>query len=157
MVDVEIIENPQQVDWQNLHDLLHRTYAYMDTRIDPPSSLHRLTVSGLAQKAEQETLLLALLDQAVVGCMFCRSYPDWVYVGKVAVDEPFQGQGIGHKMFDHAFEMARREGAKGLELQSRIELVENHQAFGNLGFVKVSEEAHEGYDRPTSITMRAPI
>jgi len=26
-----------------------------------------------------------------------------------------------------------------------------------MGFVKTGETAHEGFDRPTSITMRAPV
>ena len=157
MADIQIIENPDQVDWQFLFDLLHRTYAYMDQRIDPPSSLHRLTVETLAQKAADEILLLAMAGNRVVGCMFCRHEPEWIYVGKVAVDEGMQGQGIARKMFDHAFSMARQNGFKGLELESRVELIENHQAFARLGFVKVGEDAHDGYDRPTSIRMRAEI
>ncbi|MEP1205853.1 MAG: GNAT family N-acetyltransferase [Rhizobiaceae bacterium] len=157
MVDVEITESPDQVDWQSLFDLLHRAYAYMDTRIDPPSSLHALTVEGLAQKSAEEILLVAELEDKLIGCMFCRREPNFLYIGKVAVDEEAQGQGIGHKLFDRAFALARREGLKELELQSRIELVENHQAFANLGFVKVGEDAHAGYDRPTSIRMRAKV
>jgi GNAT superfamily N-acetyltransferase len=157
VVDIEIVENPDQVDWHELHQLLHRTYAYMDTRIDPPSSLHKLTVSGLAEKAKQEMLLLACHEDKVIGCMFCRRNPHWLYVGKVAVDEDHQGQGVGRKLFDRAFAVARQIGVEGLELQSRIELVENHQAFGNLGFVKVGEDTHAGYDRPTSIRMQAKI
>jgi GNAT superfamily N-acetyltransferase len=157
VADLRIIENPEHVDWSALHDLLHRTYAYMDTRIDPPSSLHRLTPEGLAQKAGDETLILALDNTQMVGCMFCRGEKPWLYVGKVAVEEDRQGQGIGGRLFAHAFELARREGFEGLELETRIELVENHQAFGNLGFVKVGEDAHEGYDQPTSIRMRASL
>ena len=157
MAELEIIERPDEVDWQFLFDLLHRTYAYMDHRIDPPSSLHRLTVETLAQKASDEVLLLAKAENCVVGCMFCRHDPQWIYVGKVAVEEGFQGKGIARAMFDYAFAMARREGVKGLELESRIELIENHQAFSRLGFMKVGEDAHEGYDRPTSIRMRAEV
>ena len=41
-----------------------------------------------------------------------------------------------------------------LELQTRIELTENHATFGALGFKKIAETAHPGYSRPTSITMR---
>ena len=157
VADVKLIENPAAVDWAHLHDLLHRSFAYMDGRIDPPSSLHRLTVEGLQEKARDETLILALHDERVVGCMFCRNEMPWLYVGKVAVEEDLQGKGIGARLFDHAFEMARREGFEGLELETRIELIENHQTFGKLGFVKVGEDAHEGYDQPTSIRMRALV
>lgn len=157
MAELSIIEDPEQVDWAHLHDLLHRSFAYMDGRIDPPSSLHRLTVDGLAQKAKDETLILASQDGKVIGCMFCRKEMPWLYVGKVAVEEDLQGQGIGARLFDHAFKMAMRDGFEGLELETRVELIENHRAFGKLGFVKVGEDAHAGYDRPTSIRMRAEL
>ena len=145
------------MDWAELHALLHRNYAYMDARIDPPSSLHRLTVENLEEKARAETLFLALDGEQLVGCMFCRREVDWLYVGKVAVEEKFQGCGIGRMMFDRAFDLARQDGLQGLELEARIELIENHQAFANLGFIKVGEDAHEGYDQPTSIRMRASL
>ena len=44
-----------------------------------------------------------------------------------------------------------------LELETRIELTENHETFAALGFVKVSEGAHPGYDRTTFITMRKTL
>ena len=44
-----------------------------------------------------------------------------------------------------------------LELSTRIELVENHATFARMGFAKTAETAHEGFDRPTSIVMRAPV
>ena len=30
-------------------------------------------------------------------------------------------------------------------------------AFAKLGFIKVAENAHAGFDRPTSITMQRPV
>ncbi|MFN7434077.1 MAG: N-acetyltransferase, partial [Betaproteobacteria bacterium] len=47
-------------------------------------------------------------------------------------------------------------GRTALELQTRIELTENHATFAALGFAKVAETAHPGYARPTSITLRRP-
>ena len=44
-----------------------------------------------------------------------------------------------------------------LELQTRVELTENHATFRALGFVEVARTAHPGYDRPTSITFRRPV
>jgi GNAT superfamily N-acetyltransferase len=155
VAEVDLIENPAELDWAGLHALVHRAYAYMDARIDPPSSLHGQSVDDFRQKANSESLIIAVQSSTIVGCMFCRPQGRWLYVGKVAVEETLQGQGIGRRLFDHAFGMARRAGCRGLELESRIELVENHQAFGNLGFVKIEENAHDGYDQPTSIRMRA--
>ena len=45
-------------------------------------------------------------------------------------------------------------GHDRLELQVRIELVENQQAFAKMGFVKVSENCHPGYGCVSEITMQ---
>lgn len=50
--------------------------------------------------------------------------------------------------------IARENDRYCLELQTRVELIENHNIFTTLGFEKVAESAHPGYSRPTSIIMR---
>ena len=51
-------------------------------------------------------------------------------------------------------DLARSRGKAAVELQTRIELTGNHAAFARLGFHETERTAHEGYIRPTSITMR---
>lgn len=145
------------VDWGVLLQFIHEAFAYMDERIDPPSSLHRMTAQSLREKAEKEILVLAKLDNVLVGCMFCRVEPNCLYVGKVAVSVAHQGQGIGKRLFQTAFELAKQRDLPELELETRVELIENQQAFGRLGFKQTGTSAHEGYDRPTSIIMRAKV
>jgi len=53
--------------------------------------------------------------------------------------------------------LAVRSGHAALELNTRIELVENHRTFAALGFIKVAEHAHPGYRRPTFIAMQKPL
>ena len=48
-------------DFTALHELLVSAFAYMDERIDPPSSLHRLNSETLRDKAESEYLALSLI------------------------------------------------------------------------------------------------
>ena len=52
---------------------------------------------------------------------------------------------------------ARALGLPVLELQSRIELVENHATFRAMGFALVGATRHQGYDRDTSLTFRRPV
>jgi hypothetical protein len=56
-----------------------------------------------------------------------------------------------------AEDIARQNQRQFLELQTRVELIENHKTFAALGFEKVAEAAHPGYDRPTSIVMRKRV
>jgi GNAT superfamily N-acetyltransferase len=144
-------------DWTGLHALLRSTYAYMDGRIDPPSSLLRMDARQLEAKSRDEILILALEDQRLVGCAFAQLRDDCVYVGKLAVDERIRRRGVARKLMAAAETLARENTRGCVELETRIELVENHRTFEALGFVKVGESAHPGFDRPTSITMRKAL
>jgi len=149
--------SPDFADWNSVLLLLQSAFAYMDGRIDPPSSLRRLDVDELRAKARQQSLILAISGDALVGCALAEVRSDCVYVGKVAVATEYRGRGVARQLLATAESIARRSGLRVLELQTRVELVENHQTFAALGFKKTGETAHPGYTRPTSITMRRYI
>src|SRR6185295_4788841 len=48
-------------------------------------------------------------------------------------------------------------GKPAMELDTRIELVENHKTFAAFGFVKTAERSHAGYTRATFITMQKAL
>ena len=141
-------------DWSALLALLRESFAYMEARIDPPSSLQEMGVAELRSKAQKESLIIASDDAGLVGCAFVAVKPDCVYVGKLAVAERVRGRGVARKIMGLAESLAGENGRQFLELQTRVELTENHRAFAALGFEKVAETTHPGYRRPTSITMR---
>jgi N-acetylglutamate synthase-like GNAT family acetyltransferase len=143
-------------DWEGVRALIVDAFAYMEGRIDPPSSAGRLTPQSMAANAATGALLLAERHGALVGCVFARPKGDALYIGKLAVRPNLHGGGIGRALVAAARAEALTRGLQALELQTRIELIENHAAFARMGFVKTRETAHPGYDRPTSITMRAP-
>jgi len=156
--DVRIIVAPTQFsDWTGVLRLLQDAYAFMEERIDPPSSLLSMDADALEQKARDETIILAVEEARPIGCVFAQVRSDCVYVGKLAVEESARGRGLARRMIDAAETLARERALPFLELETRIELTENHETFGALGFHKVGESAHAGYDRPTSITMRRPV
>ena len=141
--------------WQDLLDLIMSSFGYMDGVIDPPSSAHRLTVSSLEEKAQTEIAYLASDEGVLLGCMFCKPEEEaaTLYIGKLAVSSSAQGKGVGFLLLQKAEEVARRKGLVALRLETRIELVRNHERFGAWGFVKTAEKAHPGYDRMTYIEM----
>ena len=148
---------PGFADWERVRALILDAFSYMGSRINPPSSALRLTTQSMKADADKGALLLAERAGDLVGCVFAQVKGDALYIGKLAVRPGLQGAGIGRKLVEAAREEARRRGLPMLELQTRIELTENHATFGRMGFVKTGETAHEGFDRPTSITMRAPV
>ena len=90
-------------------------------------------------------------------CVFLTPKKGRLYLGKLAVDPAFQGQGLGRRLVKLAEERARALGFAVLELETRVELVENHAVFRRLGFIETGRKAHPGFDRPTSITFARRI
>ncbi len=143
--------------WSELLDLIMRSFASMDGVIDPPSSAHLLSVESLGEKAGREAVFLALQDGRMAGCIFAMERTADVYIGKLAVEPELQGQGIGRQLMQAVEDFARSRDKPAIELQTRIELTANHATFARLGFRETGRTAHEGYDRPTSITMRKEL
>lgn len=144
-------------DWEKIRALILDAFASMQGRIDPPSSALRMTAASIAEDAAAGALLLAEHGGELVGCAFVRPKGDALYIAKLAVRPDRQGCGIGRELIAAARQEARDRGLAALELQTRVELMENHAAFARLGFVKIAATAHPGFTRPTSITMRAPL
>lgn len=144
-------------DWDGVLSLIRRAFAYMDGVIDPPSSAHQLTVESLRARARAETIFVAFHGRRLVGCGALAEQNDHFYLGKLAVDPEFQRIGIGRLLVFEAEQFARQRGKPAIEMQTRVELVANHQAFSRLGFVETGRTAHPGYDRPTSLTMRKTL
>ncbi|GIL02879.1 MAG: N-acetyltransferase [Alphaproteobacteria bacterium] len=140
--------------WAGVLALILDSFAYMEGRIDPPSSALRMTIDDLRARAASGTVLAVLDGDRPVACLFCEPRGAALYLGKLAVDPSRQGEGLGRLMVLHAEELARRERLGWLELQVRIELTRNQAFFAALGFEKTAEGAHAGYDRPTWLEMR---
>ena len=111
----------------------------------------------LKEKAHEESLILAYDTEKLVGCVFANDLPRSLYIGKLAILPSYQGQGIGQRLVAACSQLAKKKGLKTLQLQTRIELIENQKYFGKLGFIKTAEGSHEGYKRTTNITMQCTV
>lgn len=137
--------------------LIRASYAYMEGRIDPPSSMHRLTLEAVADQAAASEVWVIEDRGRVVACVFLAPRARALYLGKLAVAVSHRGRGLARRLVRLAETRARELGLKAVELQSRVELTENHTAFSAMGFRVAAETAHPGYDQPTSLTFVKPI
>lgn len=144
-------------DWPALHALIGDAFAYMEGRIDPPSSFTRMDVEAFRAKAETELFATCHDGDTLVGAAFADPRGETLYVGKLAVSPVYRKRGIARRLFSMIEDHACANGFTVLELQARIELIENHQTFNALGFIKTAETAHAGYTRPTSVTMQKAL
>ena len=145
---------PDYPHWLAVLRLILDAFAFMEIRIDPPSSAHRLTVADMAAQAQIGAVWVIEHNAAPIACLFAKPQSGApLYLGKIAVAGSHRGRGLLRHLIASAEAEARARNLPRLELQTRIELTENHAAFTHLGFVKTAETAHPGFDRPTSITM----
>jgi ribosomal protein S18 acetylase RimI-like enzyme len=145
----------QPVDWPALLRLIQAEFAFMDDRIDPPSSMHALTPETIADQAR--TGEVWAIGTPPVACVFLAPKPAALYIGKLAVAASHRGQGLARQLIGLADTRARALRLPALELQTRVELTENHATFRALGFTETGRTAHSGFDRSTSITFRRPV
>lgn len=143
--------------WDELLELILASFAYMNDRIDPPSSALSLTPQSVKEKARNEIGYVALDGNQLAGCIFCRAETESLYIGKLAVLPVAQGKGIGKRLLELAETTARERGLNALRLETRIELTGNHATFTSWGFRKTAENRHVGFDRTTSIEMRKAL
>lgn len=138
-------------DWEAALALIRRAFQGMEGRIDPPSSIHRFTAQDLQQGE------FWVIGTPPIACVQLTPKPHALYLGKLAVEPGQTRQGLARRLITHAEVRARALNLPALELQTRVELTENHATFQALGFTEVARTAHPGYSRPTSITYRKAL
>ena len=141
--------------WQAVLSLIQSEFAYMQGRIDPPSSMQRLSLAALA--TQSETGEIWTLGTQPLACVFLTRKAEALYIGKLAVRADQRGRGLARRLITQAEARARALGLRWCELETRVELVENQASFRAMGFVETARKAHAGFDRPTSITFRKPV
>ena len=138
-----------------VHALIRRAFAYMDGVVDPPSSMHLMTLQSL--KHQTKTSEIWALGKPPRACVILTPQSDTLYLGKLACDARDQGRGYARCLVDFACERARALHLPSVTLQTRIELTTNHAIFKTLGFSEIARTRHAGYDRDTSITFRRDV
>jgi ribosomal protein S18 acetylase RimI-like enzyme len=142
-------------DWAALLTLIRTSFAGMEGRIDPPSSMHDLTPDSIEAHATNAEVWA--IGTPPMACVFLTPKPDALYIGKLSVAENHRRQGHARALIDLADARARALHLPFLELQTRVELTENQRTFTALGFLETGRTAHAGYPRPTSITYRRAV
>ena len=140
-------------DFAALLRLIQASFAFMEGRIDPPSSATRLTVADLSRQARDGEIWLLEEMGRPIACLVLTPKDDHLYLGKLATDPAFRRQGLARQLVKHAVARAKALSLPELRLETRVELTENHAAFRAMGFRETSRSAHPGFSRPTSVTF----
>jgi predicted N-acetyltransferase YhbS len=125
--------------------LMHLAFAQYEGVLVPRSGAMDETLATVAARLRDESCLVALAGQAVVGCVFYKPRGAAIYFGRLAVLPERRGQGLARRLI------------AAVTLGVRIALPENVALFTALGYREVGREAHPGFNAPTSITMEKRI
>ena len=77
-------------------NLIQESFAFMTGRIDPPSSMHHLTLQDLTEKAQTDWILG--MGDPVKACVVASPLHHALYLGKMAVDPRLRGQGMARAL-----------------------------------------------------------
>ena len=80
MIEIQKVKSVTFTVQAELLNLLHHAFAYMEGRIDPPSSLHRLNGEALQRKIAEEDLFIAVDGGRLIGCVFAKINIDHIYL-----------------------------------------------------------------------------
>lgn len=142
-------------DWAGILRLLRAEFAYIEGRIEPPSSLARLTEAAIADQAD--TAEIWAIGAPPLACVFLTPKTGSLYIGKLAVSAQHRRNGLARTLIGLAETRARVLHLPALELQTRVELSETQATWLALGFREIDRTAHPGFTRPTSITYRKDL
>ncbi|HBZ44781.1 MAG TPA: hypothetical protein DEO85_12135 [Maritimibacter sp.] len=131
--------------------LVREAFAYMNGRIDPPSSMETLNEDSLRSHMKAGEIWFLGPAETPEACVFFTPTPPALYIGKLAVAQSARRKGHARALIALAETRAKAQGFDRLTLQARVELTENHRTFRHMGFTKTAMTAHPGYRRATSI------
>lgn len=125
--------------------------------LDPPSGAPTENIEGVLADLVAGGGAIAWIGGAAAGCLRYRHEPDHLWVRRVAVSPEFRRQGVARALMLWSHDEGRRRGLPEVRLGVRRGLEANAQLYRELGYRKVREHFHEGYDDPTWDEMALPL
>lgn len=147
-IQISRAENPADVPFERLVEILLAAFAFQDGLVDPPSSAKSVSVSELQWRFARDALFLAHdRDGNVIGQIWIEDIGKDAYLYKLSVDPAIKGGGIGKALVEAACAFARSKDKEKMRLHVRVELEGNIAFFKAQGFEIAGAGVHDGYDR----------
>ena len=102
-------------------------------------------------------ILFAKIGDKIVGtCALLKKSDDVFELGKMAVDEAYQGKSIGRKLLERAIELAREKGARTLTLETNRKLKAAVRLYERNGFI-IDTDAPPSYYSRVDLRMKLDL
>jgi GNAT superfamily N-acetyltransferase len=137
--------------------LIHNAFAEYEGQLDPPSGAHNETAETLSNALHSGSAALASINGEIAGCVFYYPKDEYVYIGRLAVLPAFRRFGVGRRLMKYAEQRAGDVGFRRVQIGVRLALPHLHAYYEGLGYSRVRDESHPGYERPTYTVMEKQI
>ncbi|HET7728174.1 MAG TPA: GNAT family N-acetyltransferase [Candidatus Limnocylindrales bacterium] len=141
-----VVREARPEEWAAAGAIVQAAYRGDDdpATLDAPSRAYLDHVADVADRARTCTILVALLDGELAGCLTLVPGPGGPYseterpgeagIRMLGVDPRRQGRGVGRALMLAAIERARAAGARRLTLVVRADNPPAHALYRRLGF-----------------------
>ncbi|WPZ35989.1 GNAT family N-acetyltransferase [Thalassobaculum sp. OXR-137] len=135
--------------------VIHRAFATLTGRIDPPSAAMNETPETLAARFDRGgAVFVARLDGEIVGAVCADPKADGsLYLDRLAVDPALTGKGIARALIEAVEAFGLAQDHDRVTLGVRLLLTDNIALFRHLGYAETGRKAHPGFSEPTSMDM----
>jgi predicted N-acetyltransferase YhbS len=142
-----------EADIPNIVALIHAAFDEYAGVLDPPSGAHKESAGNIREKLATEHVVLALLGDQTLACVFYRDEGDHMYFGRLAVLPAYRGRGIAGALIGYVEARARELGLPSVRLGVRVALPQLRARYERLGYRVIEERRHAGYVEPTYLVM----
>ncbi len=136
--------------------LLKEAFAEQAT-LAPPSGALSETDEKVREVMRAAGVLLAVVDGAIVGCVFHEIAGDALYLFRLAVLPAYRRRGIARALLDAGEEIAGLRGIARTRLGVRLALPVQRAWYERRGYRVVSFHAHPGFTAPTSAVLEKDL
>jgi predicted N-acetyltransferase YhbS len=136
--------------------LTQAAFALHAELLDPPSSVFQEMEEDVLQAMRDGVVLVARCDGRLAGAARLLPLPEQeaLICGRLAVDPPMQGRGVGTALMEAFERHAADEGYAATVVGVRIQLDGNLRFFARRGYRQISEHSHPGYSTVTYVRLR---
>ena len=92
-------------------------------------------------------MLLAHLDDRLLGVLVTESRPDHLLVENIAVSPEARGLGVGARLLERAEQEARDRGLAEIRLYTNAKMTENLAYYPRRGYRETGRRTEHGFDR----------
>jgi predicted N-acetyltransferase YhbS len=136
--------------------LTQTAFALHAELLDPPSSVFQEMEEDVLRAMRDGVVLVARCDGRLAGAARLLPLPEQeaLICGRLAVDPPMQGRGVGTALMEAFERHAADEGYAATVVGVRIQLDGNLRFFARRGYRQISEHSHPGYSTVTYVRLR---